>query len=190
LYFQRANPGFIRIVKYTRAEDFYNNQVLIWSTEMNKIALAGIMFAWLGTSCKQEQIDKDIKKQLALKAKTEIHYAGLYYTVAEGVLTLSGKSPTEKAKQAALKEIEGLAGVKQVIDQIQVAPVVIGTDYTLKYTVDSVLTEYPLALAEVQDSVITLRGQVKGKQLQNLLTGIDDLHPKQVHNLLLVQEGS
>ena len=139
-------------------------------------------------SCKPESIDKDIKTQLAVKAKTELNYAGLQYTVSNGILTLGGKCPTEKAKNELIREVEGIAGVKQVIDQIQIAPVLIGTDYALKSAVDSVLAKYPSAMAHVQDSSVTLTGQVKAKQLQNLLTGLDGLHPKQINNQLLVQE--
>lgn len=86
---------------------------------------------WI-TNCKPEDIDKGIKTQLAMKSKTELNYAGLQFTVAEGVLTVGGKSPTEKAKNEVLKEVKGIAGVQQVVDQTQIAPVLIGTDYALK----------------------------------------------------------
>lgn len=44
-------------------------------------------------------------------------------------------------------------------------------------------------MAQVQDSSVTLMGQVRGKQLQNLLIGLDNLHPKQITNQMMVQEG-
>ncbi len=138
----------------------------------------------LTTGCNQQSIDQDIKTQLALKAKTELNYAGLQYVVNGGTVTLSGKCPTLKAKSEVVRLVKDMAGVKQVVDQVQVAPLVIGTDYTLKSAVDSVLAKHPLALAEVQDSVVTLIGQVDEKQLQNLLSELSSLYPKQVHNQL------
>ena len=144
----------------------------------------------LSTGCNRQSIDQDIKTQLALKAKTELNYAGLQYTVNAGTVTLGGRCPTPKAKSEVVRSVKDIAGVKQVVDQIQVAPLLIGTDYALKSAVDSVLAKHPLALAVVRDSVVTLTGQVEEKQLQNLLSGLSGLYPKQVHNQLQIrQEG-
>ena len=144
----------------------------------------------LTAGCNRQAIDQDIKTQLALKAKTELNYAGLQYTVNGGTVTLGSRCPTPKAKSEVLRSVKDIAGVKQVVDRVRVAPLLIGTDYTLKSPVDSVLARHPLALARVQDSVVTLTGQVDEKQLQNLLSGLSSLYPKQVHNQLQIrQEG-
>ncbi len=168
----------------------YRQRVTLLTGVSRRTGRGGYFFLLLGlgslltAGCNRHAMDQDIKTQLALKAKTELNYAGLQYTVNGGAVTLSGKCPTPKAKSEVLRSVKDIAGVKQVVDQVQVAPLQIGTDYTLKSAVDSVLAKHPLALAQVQDSVVTLTGQVDEKQLQNLLSGLSSLYPRQVRNQL------
>ncbi len=52
-------------------------------------------------------------------------------------------------------------GVKEVISNIQIPPVVIGTDQLLKQAVDSVLMNYASVEAVTKDSIVNLLGQDK-----------------------------
>ena len=58
-------------------------------------------------------------------------------------MTLNGECATDKSKNTVEKTVKAVYGVKDVVDNIAVAPVVIGTDQQLKQGVDSVLEDYP-----------------------------------------------
>ncbi len=144
----------------------------------------------LVSSCSQTYQDKSTKADLTAKAKTELAFVGVRFTVKDGVVTLSGKCPTEQVKTQVEKKAAEIAGVKQVVNQISIAPVMITADHPLQQKVDSLLLEYPQAQAIVTDSVITLQGQVASKDLEKLLNGLKHLKARQVQNDLSLQRGS
>src|SRR4051812_10732989 len=94
------------------------------------IVISGVL-----ASCHSDK-DAIIKADLSTKAESEKDFAGVLYTVENGMVTLEGACPSGKSKDAVEKTTKGLYGVKQVVNHIVIAPVVIGTDELLKKRVD------------------------------------------------------
>ncbi len=147
------------------------------------VCLIGL--SWIG--CSQRYKDTHTKADIATKAKTELDFVGVNYTVVGGVVTLIGKCPTQKARVAVEKKVSEIVGVKQVVNQIAIAPVVINADYPLQQAVDSVCMKYAQALGHVQDSIVTVKGEVEHKELTKLMTALDSLHARKVENQLAVK---
>lgn len=141
-----------------------------------------LVFAVALGSCSQAGKDKDIKGNLAVTAKEEIGFAGVKYVVADGVVHLSGFCPSEQMKMEVADQVEKLTGVKGVVNNIEVAPVVLTADLDLKQSVDSVLMDYARVQADVADSIVFLQGEVKREQAQNLLKAISSLNPKSIQS--------
>src|SRR3954447_24466450 len=132
--------------------------------------------------------DTDIKGDIATKAEQDKNFAGVRFTVENGIVNLAGECPTEKAKTTVETTVKGIYGVINVENNIRLAPVVIGTDQQLKQSVDSVLKKYAGAQALVRDSVVVLQGQVKQNEVQKLTAAIATLQPKRVENNLSVKQ--
>src|SRR4051812_46178088 len=97
-----------------------------------------IIFAVVAmTGCKPD--DNDIKKAIAVSAKEELMFAGVNYSVDKGVVTLQGNCPSEELRSKVEKKVHSSPGVKKVVNQIQVGPVVLDNDFVLKQKLDSVL---------------------------------------------------
>ena len=144
------------------------------------ILLTGII------SCNQQVKDKGIKQIIAVTAKEEIAFVDVNYAVANGVVTLTGRCATEKERSKVESSVKQTAGVKEVVNKIEVAPIVLNGDHLLKQAADSVLMAYPTAEATVQDSIIYLRGQVKNKDADKITQALTTLGAKNIINQLLV----
>jgi osmotically-inducible protein OsmY len=59
--------------------------------------------ACLFISCSQQKQDANIKADIATKVRTDLNFAGVSYTVSDGIVSLTGKCPTQKAKEAVEK---------------------------------------------------------------------------------------
>src|ERR1700709_661922 len=71
--------------------------------------------------------DTTIKADLVTKAKSDKDFAGVRFTVDKGIVTLKGECATEKSKSTVETTVKGVYGVKNVVNDIAIAPVVIGT---------------------------------------------------------------
>ena len=67
------------------------------------------------------------------------------------------------------------------------APVEVSSDATLRVSVDNVIKAFDDVQAEVKDGVVTLRGNIKQSDLQNLIMKIQELKPKKVENQLVIK---
>ena len=152
-----------------------NKNCILWMCVLNLL-----LFACCG--CSQQHKDVEIKKDLTAKAKNEKNFAGVHFVVNDGIVSLSGECPTEKIRSEVVNKVKSIYAVKEVINHIAVAPVVIGTDQQLKQSIDSVLKTYPGVEAIVKDSIVQLQGRAQGKDQQKLLSAIQQLQPKQLQN--------
>lgn len=144
------------------------------------------------TSCKQKTSDTDVKTAVdnAIAANTQL--SGISSSVDKGVVTLTGQVATEAAKSAAESAARGINGVKSVVNNLTVTPpaqdpVQITADDPLKAGVESTVKAYPGVNATVQDGVITLTGEIKRTDLQQLMAALNSLKPKKVENKLTVK---
>ncbi len=139
-------------------------------------------------SCESRQRkDEIVKADLVVKAKKEKAFSGVRFTVANGIVTLNGVCPTDKAKSIVESTVKGVYAVKDVVNNIAIGPVIIGTDEQLRESVDSVLEKYPAVEAVVADSMVTLQGEVPTAKAGNLVSAIQQLKPKGVQNSLTLQ---
>src|SRR5688500_16139939 len=83
-------------------------------------------------SCSQQTKDKDIKQMLVTKAKEEIAFAAVNYSIDKGVVALTGTCATDKERQQVEQEVKQTPGVKQVVNNILVAPVILDGEHLLK----------------------------------------------------------
>jgi osmotically-inducible protein OsmY len=134
-------------------------------------------------SCNNNK-DKTIKADLATKAESDKDFAGVRFTVENRIVTLNGECPTEKARSKVEATAKKLYGVKSVANRISVSPVIMGTDYSLKEAVDSVLKEYPAVQAITKDSIVYLEGRIEKKNFLKLDSAITMLKPKVVEHRL------
>lgn len=139
------------------------------------------------TSCSKAHRDGEIKADLATKAKYELNFAGVNYTVENGVVTLTGKCSTQKSKDAVEQMVKEINIVKGLVDRIVIAPVVINADAMLKQTVDSVLKKYPTVTADVSKNIIILEGKAPQKDLGKIMPALNQLHPDKIDNRLQLQ---
>lgn len=139
------------------------------------------------TSCSKEQKDKEIKADLAAKAKDQLSFAAVNYTVDGGVVTLTGKCSSEKSKGEVEETVKGINIINGIINKIVVAPVVLNKDLPMKQSVDSVLKDYPSLQANVSGDTIMLDGKAKKQELSKLMPALNKLHPTKIDNRLQMQ---
>jgi osmotically-inducible protein OsmY len=150
-------------------------------------AMLFMLMLMVFSGCSQQNQDKHIKADLAAKTKSELNFAGVNYTVDGGVVTLTGKCASEKSKSEAEQLVKSINIVKGIINQIEVAPVVLNADLPLKQAVDSVLKSYPAVQANVSGNIILLQGKTGKKDVSKLLSGLNELHAAKIDNQLKVE---
>ncbi|MEX8548579.1 MAG: BON domain-containing protein [Mucilaginibacter sp.] len=150
---------------------------------LNKILFSLFLLGIL-SSCSQQELDKEIKADLTTKAKTDLNLAAVNYMVEDGVVTLTGKCASEKSKSEAEQTVKGINIVKGIVNHIEVAPVVLTTNFPLKQAADSVLKTYPTVRADVKGDTIVLEGKAKSQDAGKILAGLKPLHPQKIENQL------
>jgi osmotically-inducible protein OsmY len=137
------------------------------------------------SGCSQQGKDKEIKADLTAKAKEDKNFAGVRFMVNNGIVTLSGECPTAQAKDKVESTVKRVYAVKEVTNNIAIAPVIIGTDQQLKQGVDSILSKYPGVEAIVIDSMVRLQGQAESKDQEKLLSAVKTLQPRNLESQIL-----
>jgi len=137
-------------------------------------------------SCSPQMKDRAIKEDITTKAKDDINFAGMNYTVENGVVSLSGYAPTADAREKAASTIKRIAGVKQVNNMVAIAPVVLDHDFPLKQSVDSVLMKYSKAQAHVEEGHVVILGKASKEEADKLLKALDKLPISSVDNQLVI----
>ncbi|MCW3073917.1 MAG: transport-associated protein [Flaviaesturariibacter sp.] len=146
------------------------------------LLLSGLV---LFAGCKQEKMDSEIKADITVKAKQEIGFAGLQYTVDKGVANLSGNCPSQKEKDRVLATVKKIAGIKSVSENIAIGPVLLDSTFSIKQSADSLLGKYNRAVAVLENNQVTLKGEVKSKDLPAIEAALQKLGLQQkVVNLL------
>ena len=137
-------------------------------------------------SCKQKSNDTEIQSSVSAKLPS-----GVNSSVNDGVVTLSGDCRDEACKTNAEQAAKDVKGLKSVVNNINVIvigsqPVEISSDETLRNTVAEAIRVYKDVKADVKDGVVTLIGEIKRSDLQDLMTRVNELKPKKVDNSKLV----
>ena len=156
-----------------------------------KIGWVGMIICLLSLlelpSCKAKNKDADISAAVQAKTQTDASFAGVTASVTDGVVTLTGQCNDENCKTNAEQSVKNIDGVKKVVNNITVAAVTITADDPLNTSVQQALQKYPGAQAEVNNGVITVRGELKREDWQKLKPELDALRPKKVENQLVLK---
>jgi osmotically-inducible protein OsmY len=154
------------------------------------LALAGFTLI----SCKGKQTDAEIQASINEKIAQNDEMKGLTASVNNGVVSLSGECPTDECRKECADEVKKINGVKDVQNNISVAsvaappaPVDIAADETLKASVNDIVKKYDGVQADVNDGVVTLRGEIKRANLQDLIISLNELKPRKVENQLVIK---
>lgn len=163
---------------------------LTWLASL--IAVSLLLFV----SCKSTPKDSDLEKAATEKIKAVTGMGTVSATVKDGVVTLNGESMDNTAKMACEDAVKAIPGVKQVVNNVTVAPppapapepVVISPDDALKNAVNDVLKAYNGVKGDVKDGIVTLTGNIKKAELATLMPLLHALKPKKIDNKLTVKK--
>jgi hypothetical protein len=128
------------------------------------------------SSCNSYYCDRQIKQDITSKAKNDVNFAGLKFTVKKGEVRLFGNCPTERCLIEVNTTLKSIHVIRKITNEAGIAPVTINASYTKKLQVDSVLSGYPAVWAEVSDTAVVLRGSIAEEETPKLLRTIGMLH--------------
>jgi len=132
----------------------------------------------LMVSCNSYEKDKQIKADLTIKAKEDINFAGVNFTVKNRDVKIWGNCPTYKSKMAILQKLGTIHVINHIDDQLAIGQLYLGQDHDLKLLADSLLAKHPESWAVITDQNVILKGNVKEKQLPKLLEAIHQQIPE------------
>lgn len=155
--------------------------IMLWLMAVSSVLL----------SCKVK--DTTIQTGIDTKLKGMSDVNTVTASVKNGIVTLSGETKDEAGKASFEAAITGIKGVKQVINNITVAPpppvqapVVITADDPLAKSVTDATKDFPTVKASVKDGIITLTGEIKKDDLKKLMMSLNTLKPKKIANQLTI----
>lgn len=154
---------------------------------MSALALA-VSFGAI--SCKKKVSDADLQTQA-----TTVITANPTATVEikEGVAHLGGTFATQAEKDAAIKSLKEIKGVKDVHDMatIEVAPPPVETtsavDPAVQQKVQDAVKDFPSVKVEVVNGELTLTGNVSSAQARKIKESVDALKVGKYNNNLVVK---
>jgi osmotically-inducible protein OsmY len=153
------------------------------------LVVAGLMLMF--AACKPS----DAKIAEAVKEKITALSPSISSVVKDGVVTLSGQVSDEATKAAAETALQGVKGVKSVVNNLTVPPpppppVVINPDDVLRKGIESVFAAKGIkgVTATVNNGEVVLSGSVKKADLQKVMQAANELKPKKVVNQMTVSK--
>ena len=153
----------------------------------NKFMHWVLAFIILLTSCGGRS-DGDIQKAVNEKLsamRAETRSTNVTATVKDGVVQLSGTCETPNCTDSIATVVKEVKGVKSVENKVQQSQA--KTDFTLRTSVQTIISKYQGVQADVAGGVIVLRGLLSRDQLQPLMNELSALNPKKIDNQLAVQ---
>jgi hyperosmotically inducible periplasmic protein len=154
--------------------------------QTDKLAFLFLIFVVALASCGSRS-DEDIQKAVneKLGATSGAMRGNVTATVKNGVVQLSGTCETQNCADSVasvVKEVDGVKSVENKVQQTQAE-----TDFTLRTSVQTIISKYQGVQADVSGGVIVLRGLLSRDQLQPLMNELSALNPKKIDNQLAVQ---
>ena len=134
--------------------------------------------------------DSDLENNATEVLATNPDASNVVVTVVDKVATLSGSVVDDATKSYVESAVQGVKGVKSVVNNIMVvppAPDYTEMDTTLRMALPDALKDHPTVKAEVRDGVIVLTGEVKEKDLPMVMEKVSALNPLKVENNITVK---
>ncbi|MBC7948960.1 MAG: BON domain-containing protein [Chitinophagaceae bacterium] len=145
---------------------------------------------FIGTGCKSEPKDADVKTSVESALQANPETTGLSVAINDGVATLTGEVKDAAAKSEASTIAGAVKGVKSVSNNVTVAqtvaaPVEITADDPLSAAVRDATKDFQGVVATVNDGIITVAGEIKSADWKRLKPMLDALRPKKVDAVTL-----
>jgi hyperosmotically inducible periplasmic protein len=145
-------------------------------------------------SCKpsDEKIGEAINKSLA--ANTSLSH--LTTAIKDGIVTISGEVETDELKTLAESTLKGIKGVSSVVNSVTVKPKGPSAEELAKMADDALLSKVNEAfatykvtgiVASVKAGVVSLTGDVKRSELQNVMKAAMETGAVKVENLMTIK---
>lgn len=142
------------------------------------IAMAALAVAIsLGSvSCKKKVSDTDLQTQATTVVTSN---PGASVEVKDGVAHLSGTFETQEAKDAMIKQLKAINGIKDVHDMATVAPAPVETqsavDPAVQQKVQDAVKDIPGVKVEVVNGELTLTGNISSSDARKVKESVDAL---------------
>ena len=147
-----------------------------------------LLFAACKNNPSDEQIQKNVSDRLSPSANDNNNNRGfskIQAITSQGVVTLTGECQGENCADSAATLVRNIEGVKNVVNNIQ--EIATETDFTLRTSVQSIISKYEGVQADVAAGIVVLRGEIQRAQLQPLMNELSALRPKKIDNQLAVK---
>ncbi|MGC3946175.1 MAG: BON domain-containing protein [Chryseolinea sp.] len=157
------------------------------------LALAMLAFVVAGCGPNDEKISAAVTEAL----KTNPELSVISSNVKDGVVTLSGEVETDEQKSSAESVVASVKGVKSVTNSITVKPKGPSPEELKKQADDALIAKvnenfatYKVegVTATVADSIVTLTGEIKRANLQNVMKAAMESGAKKVENKLTIKK--
>lgn len=154
----------------------------------NWVWMAALVLMFAACKPSDAKITEEAKAKVGAVAST------ISVSVSEGIATLTGEVKDDATKAAAETALQGIKGLKSVVNSLTVPPpppppVVINPDDVLRKGVDSVFAVKSIkgVTATVADGVVTLTGTIKKADLTKIMQAAMELKPKKVLNQMTIK---
>ena len=148
--------------------------------------VAGLLLVACDNQPSDEAIQQAISDKLASNtANNNQAFAKIQAETSEGVVTLNGECEGQNCADSAATLVRNIEGVKEVVNNVKETQP--DTDYTLRTSVQTIISKYQGVQADVAAGVVVLRGQIQRAQLQPLMNELNALTPKKIDNQLAVK---
>lgn len=146
------------------------------------------------SSCKPS--DEKIAEAAKLALSANAALSPVTSAVKDGVVTLTGEVEDDGIKALAETTLAEVKGIKSIVNNVTVKPkgpspeeIKASADSALQALVNDAFTKYAVTgiTATVADSVVTLTGDIKRKDLPNAMKAAMEAAPKKVENLMTIK---
>ncbi len=134
------------------------------------------------TSCNNVS-DEQIQNNAQERLNADPDLTGVMVTVQNRVATLNGIVDDEATKTYAESTVSGVENVATVINQIEViqpSPDYTTLDNSINTGLNDALNEYQDVTANVENGVITIRGQIRETDRPTIMERLNALNPVQI----------
>ncbi len=146
------------------------------------IAMAALAVAvsFGAVSCKKKVSDADLQTQATTVVVSNPNAS---VEVKDGVAHLSGTFETQEAKDAMIKQLKAINGVKEVMDMATVAPAATvapvqtttAVDPAVQQKVQDAVKDIPGVKVEVVNGELTLTGEISSSDARKVKESVDAL---------------
>lgn len=143
--------------------------------------ILSLSLLFLTASCNNRS-DAEIQTDLNKELQQGTSYQRVSAGVHDGVVTLSGTCNGDNCETQIAQKVKNIKGVDSVVNNVKPQ-----TDYTLRTSVQNIISKYKGVQADVADGAVVLRGTIDKSQLQPLMTELTALQPRKIDNQLALQ---